>query len=912
MEFEVLLRTYLVDQSQKRLFREGEIDELANRFRKSMVDLGLDVTQEKFETSLRNVKTILEIIVEGPTGEKLVDSKHKQNCDWIGDRSEESYFFWNRYKKYLCAQKGWNSRTMIEPLDRVSHEILDLCGNPAQVDPFAVRGLVLGDIQSGKTANYTAICNKAADLGYRYIIVLTGVTEDLRRQTQERLDLEFVGMDSRRDRNLQDGGYRLYGVSQYGVGKQIASYTSSNSDFEAGNCEQTGVLNQNPVLMVVKKNSSRLKSLYKWLNNNPGSHCADIEYPLLLIDDEADNASINVSDTEDPTAINRWIRKILKKFKKSTYLAVTATPYANIFIDPSPENADLFPSDFIYKLNPPSNYIGPKMIFSDDPDYKWVEFIDQSEDNHPIPLSTYRCSGIGVLPNDLIEAINYFVLLNAILKVKEPILKNVSMLVHVSMKNVIQRSIFDLIRNYFDSLKADLKNYARRPDCDSIESICNIHRVWDKFNLAEYSSKKWNDVLPALNQACENIQIQCINSEEEARLNYRSNDENGLSVIAVGGNCLSRGLTLEGLCVSYFCRNAQTYDTLLQMGRWFGYRDNYAQYCKIWMPELIFDNFARVMRATEELKRDIEEMVEAGKTPSEFRLKVRHNPGALMVTALKKMRNTEIVRMPISLIGSLVETPKLCFPRKIDNDKFVDANDDVMRDFIKNLDKYGTRVANSDDRADGNYLWKHVDMKKICDLISKFNAHMMSLQYRTDVLVDYINNNHFDDWDVVIRSLKKTDEANLLTFESGETLYVTPENRTIEVYSNDCGGVIAISGAKGRVGSGDDTKIGLTKAQIEQIREEYAARDKTKKLSDKAFLSIERSPILFIHAIKPKPDSIVVHASSSMTKEQVMGVDCFFALGIGFACSSGRTAAEEYALYVINNRVREDEQDEIE
>ena len=184
--------------------------------------------------------------------------------------------------------------------------------------------------------------------------------------------------------------------------------------------------------------------------------------------------------------------------------------------------------------------------------------------------------------------------------------------------------------------------------------------------------------------------------------------------------------------------------------------------------------------------------------------------------------------MPISLIGGLVETPKLCFPRKNDNDKFVDANDDVVRDFIKNLDKYGTRVANSDDRADGNYLWKQVDMTKICDLISKFNAHTMSLQYRTDVLVDYINNNHFDNWDVVIRSLKKTDEANLLTFESGETLYVTPENRTIEVYNNDCGGVIAISGAKGRVGSGDDTKIGLTKAQIEQIREEYAARDKTR------------------------------------------------------------------------------------
>lgn len=891
-QFSQLLACAINSTSSDRQLTEDEFDRLADSLRIMVSVNNASISDEVFESVCKRFKSQLEIIM--PLGVVLVDES-SQREKWVeqSEKPGRSYFFWNRYKRYLMERRCWSYR-MVNTLDKVSSDILDLCGNPRQVDPFSVRGLILGDVQSGKTANYTAICNKAADFGYRYIIVLTGITEDLRRQTQERLDLEFVGVDSRINHSDPQCIIQCnhYGVSDFGSDKRIACYTTSYSDFDSRNCRQYGVINQNPVLMVVKKNKSVLNSLCVWFQKNVSNDAQKkISLPLLLVDDEADNASINTSDSDSrPTTINKYIRNLLGLFEKSTYLAVTATPYANIFIDP--EREDLFPSDFIYKLSTPSNYIGAESIFSEQAVYgDRVEIIDESEENHPIPLQHKKMYNVGVLPDDMIDAIYYFILINAILKRPNSSTKSLSMLVHVSLYNRVQQSVHDLIEVEINTLKSDLRHYAHSVESDSIARIRRMHAIWDKYELHIISQITWESVLIDLLDVCEEIQVKCINSVDKGRLDYRSDDENGLSVIAVGGNCLSRGLTLEGLCVSYFSRNTQMYDTLLQMGRWFGYRDDCRKYFRIWMPLMVKDNFTRIWQANEELKSDIDRMNRLGKRPIDFCLKVRQDPGSLAVTARNKMRNTQKEKVPISLVGRLIETPKLRLP--VDGQ---DANDAIVKEFIRKLDDIGDRIDVNDERANGNYLWKNVSAFEISALIRDFKAHVLSLGYDNESIVNYIDQYlSSEKWDVVLRSLRTPNhEAGTLSFEcGGAELIVNPEMRTISVN----GDMIAISKSSVRVGSDQGTRLGLTKQQIESVKRSVRTDDNNHRLTDRDYLSIERPPILFIHAIKPKT-KIDECDCTCISADEVRRVPCLFALGIGFPRKDSNE--DIFAYYVIN------------
>jgi hypothetical protein len=321
------------------------------------------VSDEEFAEIKRKLK--VNIVVQMDLGVLIKDRKH--HLPWLSDRrSEFDFFFWNRYKRYLEEVKHWNPR-VTGKLGQVSDEIVDYLGDPKSADSFQRRGLVLGDVQSGKTANYTAICNKAADTGYRVIIVLAGIMENLRQQTQERLDAEFSG---RMSQYLLDPKQDIenvpVGVGKYGQEKQIAMFTSVTKDFDRNILRALNLSLHNvntTVLFVIKKNKSILNNMIKWLKNNNLDARGAINLPMLLIDDEADNASVNTKkEDEDPTAINDAIRRLLKLFRQASYLGITATPYANIFINPDSTDEmrddDLFPRDFIYSLAPPSNYSG--------------------------------------------------------------------------------------------------------------------------------------------------------------------------------------------------------------------------------------------------------------------------------------------------------------------------------------------------------------------------------------------------------------------------------------------------------------------------------------------------------------------------------------------------------------------------
>ena len=296
----------------------------------------MPVNDQEYDEILKRLKQTLVIQMDIGT---YINDRNNGHQSWLpAKRADFDFFFWNRYKKYLEEVKHWNPRVTAN-LGKVSDEILDLCGDPSEKQ-FLIKGLVLGDVQSGKTANYTAICNKAADTGYRIIIILAGMQENLREQTQERLDAEFTGrkseyyLDPKAEQGIKN---TPVGVGRYGHDKKIVAFTSVTKDFDSAvlRSNNLGIENVNcPVVLVIKKNKRILNNLIKWLeSNNTLNAAGQIELPLLLIDDEADNASVNTKDPDSsPAAINDCVRRLLGKFSKATYLGITATPFANILL----------------------------------------------------------------------------------------------------------------------------------------------------------------------------------------------------------------------------------------------------------------------------------------------------------------------------------------------------------------------------------------------------------------------------------------------------------------------------------------------------------------------------------------------------------------------------------------------------
>ena len=245
---------------------------------------------------------------------------------------------------------------------------MNCVGNPKSENNFLKRGLIIGDVQSGKTSTYIGLMCKAADAGYKVFILLTGTIESLRRQTQERVEEGFIGIDMSSKDNVR------VGVGLDGQPLFAKALTSRLRDFTGGvNTIADSLANNNQaVVFVIKKNPTALRNLTEWLIKlNADPRTGKIDEPMLMIDDEADNASINTSkNKEDPTTINKLIRELANVFTKSNYVGFTATPFANVFIDPEStekmETQDLFPEDFIVALPTPNNYVGPTKIFSND------------------------------------------------------------------------------------------------------------------------------------------------------------------------------------------------------------------------------------------------------------------------------------------------------------------------------------------------------------------------------------------------------------------------------------------------------------------------------------------------------------------------------------------------------------------
>lgn len=507
---------------------------------------GLDKTElKKSLLAIYNVKVDTYQILEGRDARIpwLKEFKAERQSEWL---------FWTRYKRYLAEQKHF-APEVISQLDDLTDRILDKLFNPQRDDIIInKKGLVVGQVQSGKTANYTGLICKAADAGFNLIIILAGIHNNLRSQTQTRIDEGFLGFDTQNTR-----AYDMNRTIRIGVGlipgfdNAIAnSYTTSTErgDFtkQAANTAGFNFNNPQPIILVIKKNVSVLKRLYSWLKSQ-STHDIIANKSLLLIDDEADNASINTSrDGDDPTAINKNICKIIKLFNRSAYVGYTATPFANIFIPLDKD--DLFPKDFIINLPAPDNYIGPEKVFGTSANP------DGNEDLLPIvfPVTdsdTFVPAGhkrddpkptIDDIPESLKTAIKCFIITCSIRIARGQENKHNSMLIHVSRFQAWQNHLKIIIDRLFKYYKSEIE--ANDPaimeefrqifeeDTPTYRSYCSITReIMNSPILSRVDNRMrlhtWNEIKPLLYRAVQKIEVKSINGTSGDSLTYYENEK---------------------------------------------------------------------------------------------------------------------------------------------------------------------------------------------------------------------------------------------------------------------------------------------------------------------------------------------------------------------------------------------------
>ena len=727
--------------------RTAEIAVQAMRAQAPDLDVDIDSLVRELEANLN--------VVVGSASTLTDDSS--DHVPWLADRrSSIKWAFTRRYQRLLKERKGWALATL-QRSDDLTDRILELLEDPNRPGSWDRRGMVVGEVQSGKTSNYIELICKVADAGYKFIVVLTGTTNSLRAQTQLRFDEGFLGWDTRLNLAL-DARNKRVGVGTLPGEPLLRAIPSTNAeergDFNRSIANQFNVrLGGDPVIMVVKKNGSVLRNLTRWAKSlSPVGPEAPIpDTPTLVIDDEADFASVNTrpvgsGDDEDPTVINGGIRELLNAFEKSAYIGYTATPFANIFIhldqDAGRYGRDLFPRDFLINIPVPSNHVGPTKVFglAVDPDddigavaaLPLVRVVDDHHDHIPNVHRSHWT--VEKLPDSLTRAMRAFILTCAARAARGDEGQHNSMLIHVTRFVNVQNQVADHVR--FEL--RDLQNRIRYGDGESPYPIIQeLREMWMEDFLPTTQGVRdlypdlmlgcqevqWEAVRSRLVESSQKIQVRVINGAAKDALDYWDHPE-GMSAIAIGGDKLSRGLTLEGLSVSYYLRASRMYDTLLQMGRWFGYRPGYVDLCRLYTTDELREFYSHITMATEELRQEFDLMADRGMTPSDFGLRVRSHPAGLVITAANKMRNG--TPMTVSYSADISET--ISFERAPELNR-------------RNHERFGRFIASLGSPElgpSGNRIWRGVGGEEVADLLEEIVVHQGSRKARGNYLAGYI------------------------------------------------------------------------------------------------------------------------------------------------------------------------------
>jgi hypothetical protein len=786
---------------------------------------------------LRNIITEAMISVETRMGAgvSLIDIDAKHDDQWVHKRENIASAYADAYENFL-RKGGWSPR-MVQSLSDVTTRILGHLQDPfSEGTAWNRRGLVIGHVQSGKTANYTSLIAKAADAGYKFIIVIAGIHNNLRKQTQERIDEAFIG------RSSDPEDRRLIGVGLEPHYPHPATLTNINEDFNKNTAAKSGWrINDfsKPIILVIKKNVTTLTALHKWLkelNTEGNGRISDV--PMLLIDDEADNASINTNKEDlDPTKTNAMIRRILGLFAKSCYVGYTATPFANIFINPEAYDDDvreeLFPRDFIYCLDAPTTYFGAEKVFlNEQTSLSIVRQIDDCEDL--IPYAHKRDDPVSELSLSLYRALNAFLVVRAIRNLRGQTRKHCSMIINISRFVPVQKTIRDFISLREKKIREAVKaNYMMPESVSSANAYMQgLKQVYEtEFFSCGFS---WSEVKLALNGVFDHLHLYVINSKSDEVLDYSKYTKEGvgLTAIAIGGLSLSRGLTIEGLSVSYMYRNTKMYDTLMQMGRWFGYRPGYEDLCRVHLSQDSINWYSHIAAAAEELTQQVKRMRRDGLSPRQFGLYVMAHPDSLLITAANKMRTGEKVTFRQNFSGRMLESYIVSIDKNVNKENF---------SLIEKFWRKGFDGKIGEDTGKGQ-IFRNVSVEQIEDFLIGFQAHSQFADRKADI----------------IAYLKVLNEKSPV----GDVLLISPKSDINEPYRLNgqkrvVGGLQA--GAwrlnKDRVASRGDEKLGLTLTEQAEAERLAASGKKLVTPSDTHYREVRNKPLLMIHCLQPHGDS---------------------------------------------------------
>lgn len=771
-------------------------------------------------------------------GVELVSKDHKP---WLA--AAENSIEWKRWKgysTYLRTKKGLNA-AVSESMGARTSKILDLAGDPREEGAWSRKGLVIGDVQSGKTSNYLALFNKAADAGYKVFILLAGDKERLRAQTQERVDEGFIGRDSKLLANTAVNHVvrdNFIGVGEDPSFTPVNSLTSFHRDFQVARSEQIQNLNDTevPYVFVIKKNKAILNNLSKFLEASAGAS-KRINAPLLLVDDEADYASVDTSSADsDPTAINKGIRRLLDTFDRSSYVGFTATPFANVLIDDS-DDQDLFPRNFIYALESPTNYFGPREMFDDaSKESNFIVPLGDAEDF--FPNKHKRSLQVHELPKSLDDAILSFYITNAIrdLRVGQATSPR-SMLINVSRFKDVQRQVFMLVHSRCAEINSTLQVGIGRT-----ELMIEFARVFDE-HFAHLEEPSKSTILSQIPLASRGVEVFIVNSEKGNSDWITAFDGPAPRVIAVGGDVLSRGLTLEGLTVSYFYRRSLAYDTVMQMGRWFGYRDGYRDLCKLWIDSEVSVWFIQIADALDELRLQLEQMHATRETPETYGLAVRCHPGRLLtVTALNKMRSGERRPIRVSLWGTNPETIRF-----VNDSKVQKSNLSALERLLDELQSSEFAAVTNRKKS-----WSRVPQSLIAEFMRGHLSPKSDITFGADEFWKFVSNptdERLAEWDVILAS-GIGEEVTLAGLQT------KPLERMFMASATDETTLIVGMG-NSRLGSYGDVRLALSEFAIRNLPESY-------KPSGSFYARRLDRPLLIIYPIqgvltsKGKPNSRAV------------------------------------------------------
>ena len=714
--------------------------------------------------------------------------------EWLPEiRSEVEWDYWLRYKEHIQKDLPYGS---VVSMAETTDDILGFLGNPALDTSWDRRGLAVGEVQSGKTANFIGVMNKALDVKYKVIIILTGFTEELRKQTQRRVDdgsLGYYYVELNNDvdsRNITGVGHINSSLGQ------VPSYTSAKhgGDFNLGVAEQFQMRpGEIPIVFVVKKNAFILRNLINWFRLNAGARDQNNrryhkKVPLLIIDDECDIGSVNTKKDQmiedgygdvdpnldhDPAKINKQIRKLLSLFDQKSYLGYTATPFANVLIHTEAEAStdtdglligdDLFPRDFIIALPTPPNHVGPTMMFGiEDDDGQSQEGLPliriitdhlhgETDDDRWMPRSKMnqrdhvpKYDGEERVPPSLRGAIIDFILastarhLRGFVKGKDG---HNSMLVHSTRLIDVQERVRDQvsvelfkIKDALDSNDRTVLREIKNRWENFVRTTCDLaQREGDLFQNAQHD---WDDIKPLLRERAHLIEVRRISGNSSGGvvgeiLDYEEAEKSipprVLNVIAIGGDKLARGLTLKNLTVSYFLRTSSMYDTLMQMGRWFGYRDGYLDLCRLYLPKPLADSFFHISTAGQELRDDFKRMNALNEIPKDYGLKIKTHP-ALMVTSATKRRYAQEAQVTFSGCGPQT----IHFSR---DPATVKSNWEAAVKLAEAIESTGIEIAGPPSRING---WENVPADLVRQFFNDYQDHPRSLKFVSKRLAEYI------------------------------------------------------------------------------------------------------------------------------------------------------------------------------